>query len=108
MAQPVFQETANAELDRERVRVKMIPTDESNYKHRMNMVDRFARLIAFAGGDLSGYVSYRDYNINWTVANKEPFFGKKYVRKLEQREERRKVHGEYYGHDDMGKRMELR
>lgn len=75
MAQSALLKTAYAELDRERIRIRTIPTDESNYRHRMNMVDRFARLIAFAGGDLSGFVSYRDHNINWTVANKHTFLG---------------------------------
>ena len=54
-AQNIFIPTANQELDVERKKVQTIPTDEGNVKHRRNMLERFSRLVTFAGGDISDY-----------------------------------------------------
>lgn len=57
-AQSVFIPTANKELDAERINVQTIPTDANNVGHRKNMLERFSRMISFAGGDLSGFSVY--------------------------------------------------
>lgn len=58
IAQNTLIATANKELDNERKLVQTIATDKTNFGHRLNMLDRFARLIAFAGGDLLPYLKY--------------------------------------------------
>lgn len=57
---PSFIKTAHSGIDSVRLNIKSNPTTKDNYVHRLNMLDSWARMMAFAGADLTDFREYLD------------------------------------------------
>lgn len=55
-----FIATTHQEIDSIRKVVKTLPTNDENQDYRLNIIDNWTRLMAFAGADLSGFEGYLD------------------------------------------------
>ena len=52
--------TAHVGIDTTRKAVRDIATDKNNYIHRLNILNNWTRLLAFAGADIGGYLGFRE------------------------------------------------